>query len=627
MLKIEGKRAQLTVFIIIAIVLVATMGLYYAYKTKLFETSVPKEFESVYSYYLSCVQEETLNGALLLGSQAGYIQKPEFSPGSEYMPFSSQLNFLGTGIPYWYYISGNNIVKEQVPTKEKMQEQLNDYLQEEISNCDFSQFEEQGFSINFNVPVVKTTINTDSIAVSIDNDLNIEFENKTFRKTSHSTSIVSNLGRFYDTAKKIYQNQKDSMFLENYGLDILRLYAPVDGSEIGCAPKIWFVDKIRQDLTNALEVNVPEVKIKGDYYTLSNPDNKYFVKDLGQDIKNLNVNFVYNNQWPSKLEVWPSENGLLRADPVGLQEGLGMLGFCYTPYHFVYDFAYPVLIQLSSGNEIFQFPLVVYINKNNPREALDTEGLPDVVPELCDHKNTLVNVKTSNIQLDPVEADIKFKCFDTTCSIGNTSIDETGDAMLTAEFPQCANGYIIASAEGYKTKKYILTTVSETDADILLDKTYELNLSVLKNNNALESDYALISFESNNETTTVSYPEQKQVELTEGQYDVQAYVYSNASRSVKGSSTQKCVDVPKSGVLGIFGTTEKKCFTLNIPDQIASFAISGGGEQSTYLTQSELESSKNIVINVQDFGIPTTVEKLQDNYNKVETSYVDINLN
>ena len=87
-----------------------------------------KEIEPVYLYYLSCIEQDTSNGALLLGQQGGYIQQPEFSPGSEYMPFSSQLDFFGTGVPYWYYISGNGVSKEQVPSKEKMQSDLNDFV-------------------------------------------------------------------------------------------------------------------------------------------------------------------------------------------------------------------------------------------------------------------------------------------------------------------------------------------------------------------------------------------------------------------------------------------------------------------------------------------------------------------
>jgi len=63
----------------------------------------------------------------------------------------------------------------------------------------------------------------------------------------------------------------------------------------------------------------------------------------------------------------------LIANPVGNQPGLGVLCFCYVPYHFVYNIGYPVLIQVYSGEEIFQFPVAVVVKGNKPREALDYE--------------------------------------------------------------------------------------------------------------------------------------------------------------------------------------------------------------------------------------------------------------
>ena len=248
---------------------------------------------------------------------------------------------------------------------------------------------------------------------------------------------------------------------------------------------------------------------------------------------------------------------------------------------------------------MFQFPIVVYINKNNPREALDVEGLPDVVPELCEHKNTELAVSTYNTNLEAVEAEIKFKCFDTSCDIGETEVDENGDAVLTADFPQCVNGFILASAEGYKTKKYQISSVSEGSAMIVLDKKYKLDLEIQKAGSKLSGDDAVVTFTKDGRVKTVAYPEQGQVELIEGEYEIKVYVYSNSSISLKGSSTQKCVDVPRSGILGVFGMTEEKCFTLEIPSQIVSFAVSGGGTQDYYITESELSGSSKLIINAE----------------------------
>ena len=84
------------------------------------------------------------------------------------------------------------------------------------------------------------------------------------------------------------------------------------------------------------------------------------------------------------------------------------------------------------------------------------------------------------------------------------------------------------------------------------------------------------------------------------------------------------VEVPKSGIGGFFGFSEEKCFTMNIPEQIVSFAVSGGGTQNYYIGESELENSKKIIINANDFGVPRKVEDLQINYNKVDSSDLNV---
>jgi hypothetical protein len=614
----KKNRAQVTIFVILAILIVVGIGLYFYFKgSGIVKQTIPQDIQPVYDSYLSCIDSETKNGAMILGFQGGYIEKPEFSSGSEYMPFSSELDFLGTGVPYWYYISGNGIVKNQVPTKEKMQEELNTFLETRINTCDFSLFEKKGYIINLGESDVKTTINSNTITVKVSQDLSINFENSSWNGKTHIYDTKSSLGNFYDASLKIYNLEQSKLFLENYSVDMLRLYAPVDGSEIGCSPKLWSIYEIKENLTSAIEGNIPAIKIKGDYYSLSTPENKYFIQDLGEDT-NLNINFMYSRQWPMKFEVWPSEdNSILRADPVGLQEGMGMLGFCYVPYHFIYDLAYPVLIQVYSGDEVFQFPVVVYINKNNPRVPKEGESQPSIVPELCDKKIKEMSVYTYNNNLEPIEAEIKFKCFDTTCSIGKTQ--KSGeDAVLKENFPECINGFVIATSNGYETSRYQIESLSENVVTIIMQKKYTLNLEIDKDSREAKS--AIISFIKDDKTTTISYPDQKTIELIPGQYTIKVYVYDNASINFQGASNMKCIEVQKSGILGLFGASEEKCFNLNIPEQVISLAVSGGGTEDYFIGESELESSKKLTITADDFGIPGKIEDLQKNYEKVETS-------
>ncbi len=616
-----NKRAQVTIFIIIAILIVAAIVGYYLLRGRVTVGEVPREVVPVYEYFISCVEDETKLAVSLMGSQAGYLQLPEFEAGNTYYPSSSHLNFLGYSVPYWYYVSGNGIAKEQIPSKDKMQAQLEEYLEEILLYCDFSDFETQGFVIDRGDLDVGIVINEREIEVEVDMPLDVSFGDVSGRQVQHSVSVDSQLGKFYDIARDIYEKENAEMFLENYGVDILRLYAPVDGVEVTCSPKVWEQDDIKEDLREALEGNTAAIKVKGSYYVVDEED-KYFIQNIGEEVGGEGefVNFMYSSQWPTKIEIHADDP--MVAEPVGLEEGFGMLGFCYVPYHFVYDLAYPVLIQIHGAGEMFQFPMGVIIDKNKAREAVDVQGLPQVVPELCEHKLTEMTVYTYNNKLDPVEAQIKYKCFDTSCYIGETATSGA-DAGLIDKFPQCVNGFIIASAEGYKTKKYLASTVRDATVSIILDKKYALSLEVQKDRRDLGDDYAIVTFSKDETTRTVFYPEQKEIELTEGQYEIKVYIYSNSTISLEGSTTEKCVDVPRSGILGVFGASEEKCFTLEIPDQVVSFAVSGGGKQDYFATESELESGK-VVINARGFPLSTKVEDLQTNYNNVEINGLDM---
>ncbi len=614
----KSKHSQTTLFIILALVLIAGIAIFFILREGL-TFGVPSDLEPVYNYYIKCVEQETQIGANIIGQQGGYIEGPNFSPGTEFMPFSNYLNFVGIPIPYWYYISGNNIAKEQVPSKKNMENELNKLLKNRILECDFTKFANQGFEIEVGEDIdVQTSIKKDKIKVDVSNNLVVKKGETSWTGKKHSIDVQSNLGRFYDIAKKIYDNFKEKAFLENYGVDIIRSYAPVDGVEIQCNPAVWKVEDIRTNITNAIEANTQFIKIKGDYYDLKKPENEYFIQDVGEKIE-VPINFLFSKNWPTKMEVWPNDQGLLIADPIGNQEGLGLLGFCYVPYHFVYDLAFPVLIQIYDSSEIFQFPVVVYINKNRPREPIEGSNLENDVNELCRYKNTEIFVYTFNTNLESIEAEIQFKCFDEICRIGNTK-NENGKTVLKEKFPQCGNGYVIASAPGYETKKEIFSTINPGSLSIFLDKKYEMELEVLNIDGK-----AIITFTKNKEVKTISYPEQKNIELSAGQYEIKMYVYSKSSIKLESSSEEKCIQVPKSGFGGIFGITEEKCFDLEIPSQIVDVGISGGGTQNYFISESELKSSKKIIITTNKFESPKKVEDLQLNYNRIETENLIIN--
>jgi len=605
----ESKRGQVTIFIIIGVVLVVGVITYFAFRDS-FGVSVPEELRPVYDYYISCMEATAGEGIALLGEQGGRIEMGEFIPGSAYMPFSSHLDFLGQGVPYWMYVSGNNLLKENVPTKADMERELGVYVGDRLGDCDFSDFEAAGFDVYVGEGNVVAKVNDLDVDVEVSNPITIFKGESSVIVVSHDFRVSSKLGKFYELAKEVYDYEKANMFLEKYALDVLRIYAPVDGVEDGCAPKIFVDSEIREDIITGLVANIATVKLDGSYYDLGSKNREYFVEDAGLDLDE-SLNFMYLPDWPTRVEIY----GDRVARPVGMQEGMGILGFCYVPYHLVYDINFPVLVQFYDDEELFQFPLAVIISKNQAREALPTRAGENIESRVCEFMNQEVDVFTYDIDLEPVEARISFKCLDAVCNIGETEI-KGGDAVLRGDFPQCVNGFIVASAEGYSDSKYQISTNEESLANIVLNKKYEVKLDLG------DVQSALVNFDSSDYSTTVLYPDMDSVTLVEGYYNVSVYVYDGSSLKFPATSRQECVDVPETGLAGFLGIETEKCYEINMPAMDIDFAVVGGGKQFEYITSEDLENAIELNLDVPLFGLPTSIDELSANHERVDDEVV-----
>ncbi|PIN91582.1 hypothetical protein COU57_00010 [Candidatus Pacearchaeota archaeon CG10_big_fil_rev_8_21_14_0_10_32_14] len=621
---LSQNRSQITIFVIVAILIVAVVALILVLRSQSKSESVPAIFSPVYDSFLECLEQDTRLGISGLGTGGGHIYTDElkFEPGSAYMPFSSQLDFYGNAVPYWYYVSGSNIEKEQVPKKEDMEKELARFLKESIQSCNLRMYEDQGYVIERGKPIVNVKINDESIDVDLKMDLKIKKDDKTVIIDSHKKNYDSNIGNMYKVAKNIYDHEQSTLFLENYGVDVIRNYAPVDGVEFSCAPKAWVALNVSENLRNGIDANYNSLKIKGDYYETKEDVNKYFVVDTGDKLPdNLQVNFLTSKYWPYGLDIAPSKGDLLIANPIGNQEGLGALGFCYVPYHFVYDVKYPVLIQIidQQGEEVFQFPVAVVIKGNNPRQPVKGAESVDLGgKDVCQYRTQKVEIDTYDTNLNNIDADISFNCLSQSCNIGRTL-----NGKIIEYFPQCVNGFIVANAEGYDTTKYQISTNRETEASVILDKLYTLEINLLVNGRTSNSN-AIISFEDENGAKSILYPEQKTVSLSEGNYDIKVQVYGDSSLTIAKTTKEQCYEVPAGTAGGFLGITKKECVDIEFPETTLSQVLIGGGNAQYYVLESELIVSKAITLNVEGVETPKTIEDVQNNQETIESKIVDV---
>lgn len=606
----QNKRAQVGLYVIIALVIVGLIVGFVLFRDKFSASSVPAQLVPVYTYYSDCIQEESKLALDFAGTHGGRIFARDYIPGSDYAPFSSQMDFLGSQVPYWYYLSGSGIAKENVPTKEEIQREVADYISENVGRCNFDSFYAQGFSIDVAKPSVNVQILDNNVLVKVNQKISVSKGEDSAVKESFDVNLVSGFGKLFNSALQIYRLEKSSSFLENYSVDVLRMYTPVDGVEINCAPKVWKTGEVVDGLKKALEANINAIKFKGSYYTIKDKKNNYFVVNSVTLDKEVSANLLYSSNWPTKVEV----NGegvnqqVMVASPVGNQQGLGILGFCYAPYHFIYDVRFPVMITLYNGQDTFQFPVVVVIDKNTPREA----GFYDIGNEtreedICVDANNNVEVRVFDVNLNPVNGDVSadFVCVNQECPIG-----ESKTGIVRGNVPACVNGYVKVRAEGYAEKKQLFSSNKESSADIILDREKEMNVEINIGGKPLEGN-AIVSF-TGERNYFITLPEMNKMKLSEGLYNVSIFVYGNSSVVIPAGTRRQCYQVQNPGLLG-FGGTREECTDINIPETKIDNALIGGGKAEMYVLASDLDKS-TLVLSVDSLGKPSSIEQLQENY-------------
>jgi len=143
------KRGQMTIFIIIAIILVGGIIFFLMIKGDAGkETSIPSDITPIQSFVEDCIGEIGIEAVYYIGEKGGYFYSPNFS--------------IATGIPYYYSNS-----KNYMPSKKIVQKEISSYINRKLFFCtknfiDFPQFEIiqkeiktdtkiQNNNINFNV--------------------------------------------------------------------------------------------------------------------------------------------------------------------------------------------------------------------------------------------------------------------------------------------------------------------------------------------------------------------------------------------------------------------------------------------------------------------------------------------
>jgi len=190
-----NKRGQVTIFIIIAIILIVAVAFYFVLKDDISVDKIPTEVEPVYTNLISCLEETTEEGVEYLGMHGGYYEIPE----------AVSISYFTDDIPY-YYLN----LKTNIPPIERIEGELENYIHNYLSNClDFKDFEEQGFEIREGDLLVYVNINEKEIRTKLDYPLTISKGKSTKRLREFEIEIDSDLERLLEVSEEVVNSYSE----------------------------------------------------------------------------------------------------------------------------------------------------------------------------------------------------------------------------------------------------------------------------------------------------------------------------------------------------------------------------------------------------------------------------------
>jgi hypothetical protein len=184
------KRAQVTVFIIIAILIIAIIVLFFIFREKLLpEEKVDIQVQPIHSYVENCIKEIAEDAIYTIGRKGGYFLSPELSTES--------------GVTY-YFDKG----KSYMPSKEIIENEISLYVDEMLFFCTKNFVDFPDFNVKQRRIKTKATITDDNVILNIEYPLSISKGETTHSfKRFEDIEISVRLGIIYNTMDEIMREQ------------------------------------------------------------------------------------------------------------------------------------------------------------------------------------------------------------------------------------------------------------------------------------------------------------------------------------------------------------------------------------------------------------------------------------
>lgn len=199
--RIMGVYGQVTIFIIIAILIIAAVALFFIFREKVGitkEKPVSPEIATIKNFVEGCIKETSEDGIILVGIQGGYFNLPR-----------EHLVLENSEIAYAYYNGKNTLTPIS-----NMENEINSYIKNSLPFC-FELGNFSGFNITEGKIKAESTINKDEILLKVNYPLTIKKGKSTsILDEKYNEEIFVRLGDMHFITQKIINEKLNSNFMD-----------------------------------------------------------------------------------------------------------------------------------------------------------------------------------------------------------------------------------------------------------------------------------------------------------------------------------------------------------------------------------------------------------------------------
>jgi hypothetical protein len=544
------KKAQLSLFFIIAIVFFAGTLVYLSTTqqeseelTPLEETSlatVPTEFLPVAQYVDACLRQVGKNGLKRVGDHGGYVSvaEAEFRVSSfdiKQPTESDAIQFQGSNlaVPYWWYLKSPNtctgsceLSSKRPPLtgkgKDSIETQLISYVEASIEECldNFAGFREQGFSISTpSKPTIKTKIAEENVVMQLTYPLSMQRGDAAFSMDTFSVVFPVQLKHLYELASMITEREMEYRFFERFILELLVSYSDVDpvklppmtGLEFELGPGVqWSKRETANKVTGLVVSNSELFRVEGtanfEPFRLQSAfaERIYNTSIIPNNVSvypSIETSFMYLPDWPMYFDlncdgdVCQPESASSFMDFMGLQN-----------YRFAYDVSFPIMVELTDvaafngEGYTLRFALEANVRNNEPMPAeffplSKADAAGEGASLLCDEAQRTspnITIHASSSFGQPVKnAQVLYTILDNSCFVGQTNMNGAlatplPEGVVGGRVQLISTGYVGNSVEF--SPRGVEEAVPLTISPILTKKITVMKKHVLRNSGWLLSD-------------------------------------------------------------------------------------------------------------------------------------------